>query len=115
MRPNRPEMSVSHDRLAPVLRLRGDIDLATYPTVEAALAVRLSRAPRVLVVDLSEVGFIGSSGLLLLARTREDTDGRIMVAGCVPGVLRAMEVTGLLGTISPYRTVGDALASVAEC
>ncbi|PPK66324.1 STAS domain-containing protein [Actinokineospora auranticolor] len=109
MRSTPLELAISHDRRAPVLRLSGDIDLATCPTVEAALAVRLRRAPALLVVDLGAVGFIGSCGLELLAETRRTALGSVRVAACVPAVLRAMEVTGTIEAIAPYRTVADAL------
>ncbi|GLZ41865.1 anti-sigma factor antagonist [Actinokineospora sp. NBRC 105648] len=119
MRPNLGELSVRHDREheVPVLRLCGDIDLATRDTVEAALSVRLRRGPELLVVDLNEVAFVGSCGLVLLAEARERAraaGGRLLVACRVPAVLRAMEVTGLLTVIAPYPTVSDALASAIQ-
>ncbi|SDD93487.1 STAS domain-containing protein [Actinokineospora iranica] len=110
------ELSVRHDQLdhVPVLRLRGDIDMATCSTVAAALWAR----PRgLLVVDLTEVGFVGSCGLVLLAQTQQRAaavGGRVLVAGCQPAVLRALEVTDLLSVVSPHPTVADALASLIE-
>ncbi|SES47542.1 STAS domain-containing protein [Actinokineospora terrae] len=120
MGPVPPRMGIRHDRTGaggaevPVLRLRGDIDLATRQTVDAALTVRLSRGPRLLVVDLTHVGFVGACGLTLLAdaqrRARGD-GGRVAVACCAPPVLRAMEVSSLLDEIAPYASVADALAA----
>ncbi|WP_253891651.1 STAS domain-containing protein [Actinokineospora diospyrosa] len=123
MRHPPPMISISHDRMAargdqvPVLRLRGDIDLATRPAVDAALTVRLARRPRLLVVDLTHVGFVGACGLTMLVQARQrarGAGGEVAVAGCGVAVLRAMEVTCLLGEISPYATVADALVAEAR-
>ncbi|MBM7773518.1 anti-anti-sigma factor [Actinokineospora baliensis] len=113
-------ISISHDRMTardiPVLRLRGDIDLATRPTIAAALTVRLARRPRLLVVDLTHVGFVGACGLAMLTQAQHQArtaGGEVAVACCAAPVLRAMEVTRLLGEIAPYATVADALAAAS--
>ncbi|GLW95242.1 STAS domain-containing protein [Actinokineospora globicatena] len=115
-----PEIAICQDRLGelgaevPVLRLRGDIDLATRSTVAAALTVRLARKPRLLVLDLTHVGFVGACGLTLLTQAQQRArgdGGRVAVACCCPQVLRAMEVTRLLAEIAPFRSVADALAA----
>ncbi|RLK53831.1 STAS domain-containing protein [Actinokineospora cianjurensis] len=115
-----PRMTIRLDTLGasgartPVVRLRGDLDLATKAVVDAALTVRLARKPPLLVVDLSGVAFVGACGLTLLTdaqrRARGD-GGRVAVACCAPPVLRAMEVSSLLGEIAPYASVADALAA----
>lgn len=116
---DRGELSVRHDLLdrVPVLRLRGDIDLATRDTVSAALSVRLRGKPSVLVVDLTGVGFVGSCGLVVLdeaRRTADENGTRLLFAGCNRAVLRALEVSGLLTALSPYATLVSALAHLVE-
>ncbi len=113
------EMTVQHDlsEAVPVLRLRGDIDLATHPTVEVALHALLAGGRGLVVVDLTEVGFVGSCGLVLLvgARERADLAGRrLLVVGCNPAVLRALEVTGLRRAVDPHPTTADALAELID-
>ncbi len=49
-----------------VLRIAGEIDLATVDTLQAALADALRQRPDLLLVDLAEVGFCGVRGLALL-------------------------------------------------
>ena len=44
-----------------VLKVGGDVDLATVPVLEAAIDEALVSKPTGLVIDLSEVGFLGSS------------------------------------------------------
>jgi anti-sigma B factor antagonist len=47
------------------LRLSGELDIATAPQLEAAVASALARGARRLVIDLSGLQFIDSSGLRL--------------------------------------------------
>jgi anti-sigma B factor antagonist len=47
------------------LTLSGELDLATVPQVEEAVATVLARGARRLVVDLSAITFVDSSGLRL--------------------------------------------------
>src|SRR5258707_15070127 len=45
-----------------VLKVGGDVDLATVPALEAAIDEALIPKPMGLVIDLSEVGFLASAG-----------------------------------------------------
>ena len=56
---------------------RGEIDLATVTALEAELAKRESRP---IILDLSEVSFIDSTGLTLLIRTA----GRVTIGAVSP-------------------------------
>lgn len=76
----------------------GELDMATAPLLEAALLqVEASDAPR-LVVDLSELTFIDSTGVRLLvrtvARTRPGSE-RIELLRPTAGTLRVFELCGL--------------------
>jgi anti-anti-sigma factor len=77
--------------------LAGELDLATVPELEAR-AEQLCAEGRELVLDLSEVAFIDSTGLLAILKTRELCAER----GCgffltpgPPAVQRLFELTGL--------------------
>jgi len=115
--PETMTLSVRHDHIAdvPVLRLSGDIDLATRDTAAAAIAVRQRGRPPVLVLDLGGVDFVGACGLSLLVRARhraEDDGGVLLVVGCGRSVLRGLEVTGLLGVVQPYTSIAEALVAI---
>jgi anti-anti-sigma factor len=45
------------------LTLSGELDIATVPRVEAAVDATLTAGVRTLTIDLSELGFVDSSGL----------------------------------------------------
>jgi len=47
------------------LALSGELDIATVPRVEAAVNATLTAEVRTLTIDLSELGFVDSSGLRL--------------------------------------------------
>jgi len=99
------------DAAAAVLTLRGDLDLATAPNLTAAVAAVAGENPPVLVLDLTEVGFLASAGLTaLLAACREAPEGtemRIVASG--RATLRPIQLTGLESSLPLYRTLEEAL------
>src|SRR5437867_4647340 len=69
---------------ANVLPLEGEIDLHASPRVERALASIIKKRPSTVVVDLSGVRFIDSSGLAVLIRAMQDVQtygGRLTLSG----------------------------------
>ena len=67
---------------------RGEIDLATVTALEAELAKRESRP---IILDLSGVSFIDSTGLTLLIRTA----GRLTIGAVSATVDRLIQMCGL--------------------
>ena len=75
----------------------GEIDAHTCERLEAALA-GAGMAPGPVVLDLSGVGFIDSSGLRVLVnahRARETLDHGLVLRGLSPPIQRLFDVTGL--------------------
>ena len=69
---------------ANVLPLEGEIDLHVSPRVERALASIIKKRPASVVVDLSGVRFIDSSGLAVLIRAMQDIQkygGKLALSG----------------------------------
>jgi anti-sigma B factor antagonist len=99
-----------------VVHVRGVIDLLTAPSLDGALAEFLSRPDSgTLVVDLTEAGFIDSSGLNVLATAAERLiDGRngavLRLVVTRPIIREALEVTGLTQVFQLYESVDDAVA-----
>ena len=78
--------------------VRGDIDIAGGPSLEAALVQRATDTH--LVVDVGGVSFMDSSGLrnLLAASRRAKQQGSDVVLRNVgPVVWRLLEITGTMG------------------
>lgn len=93
----------------------GEIDLSTAPAFEAAIAGALDDEPPVLVIELSEVSFMASVGLRILAATHEKVSKSIQMAIVAgnPAASRPIELTGLDKVLSLYPTLDDALTAMA--
>jgi anti-anti-sigma factor len=78
--------------------LRGEFDLAAVPEFETRLAALEADSPSTLVIDLSDLGFMDSSGLRALvaadARARE-SGRRLAIVSGPPAVRRVFEITQL--------------------
>jgi anti-anti-sigma factor len=80
------------------LALAGDLDLATSPELEATVG-QLCTEGRELVLDLSELSFIDSTGLLAILKARERCAERRCGFFLIPGppaVQRVFQLTDLL-------------------
>jgi anti-sigma B factor antagonist len=103
---------------AVVLAVTGDVDGLTAPRLAAAVAAAFRvLCGRVLVLDLSHVRFIGSTGLRTL---RESAHAAVHQRGVRPlrividqnrPLIRPIEIVGLDQVLALYHTVEDALAA----
>ena len=89
-----------------VVMVKGEIDVATSPALREELYATIDRGARTLVVDLSQLGFIDSSGLGVLVATLKhirERDGELILSGLDHPAMRVFEITGLteLFTIEP--------------
>lgn len=69
---------------ANILSLNGEIDLHVSPNVEQLLTSVIAKRPRQVVVDLSRVTFIDSSGLAVLIHAMQNVQeygGRLLLSG----------------------------------
>lgn len=92
------EITLREAHAAVVVSVFGEIDEATAPKFRETIESALSLQARVLVVDLSEVTFLGSRGIraLIAARDRADELGavaRFVVPGGQRVVRRPLEIT----------------------
>ena len=81
------------------LRVGGEIDLATAGLLRSRVMEQLEQGPPQLALDLSAVGFLGSSGLAVLVEVRTEAQRRDVVLRLITNsraVLRALTATGLI-------------------
>jgi anti-sigma B factor antagonist len=99
-----------------VVAVAGELDLATAPTLKTELIKSLARGYRDVVLDLSRVAHMDSTGLAVLIGLREriKDDGRLALAGTPETVLRVLELTGLTGQFELVATVEEAAGPVGE-
>jgi anti-sigma B factor antagonist len=93
-----------------VVKVFGELDLATTPKLEDALASNGSALP--LVLDLSECTLVDSSGVRALvntAREARDAGHRLAVVADDPGILRVLEITGVDELMTVHPTLDAAL------
>lgn len=101
---------------ATVVEVRGEIDLHWAPQLRAALIKAAQvESPRV-VVDLSEVSFLDSTGIGVLVgalkRVREK-GGVLHFCGAASRVRRVFEITGLMQALPIFESREAALAALA--
>lgn len=105
----------AHPRGVPLLRLLGDIDLATAPLFQQAVEKQVAQRQR-FVVDMDGVDFLSSAGLAVLVDLRQqmaDQDLKWAVVAARQTVTRPLEITGLLTILPIFDTVPAALDAVA--
>lgn len=79
--------------------VRGEVDIATTPAFEAAVATALEAGADELSVDLGEVTFLGSSGLaglLKAQRLMREAGGRLVLREPSEAVRDLLQMTRLL-------------------
>ena len=108
--------SVTYHLGIAVLAISGEIDIATAPTVEHAIAEVLAEDPPSLIIDLLGVRFLASTGVGILLNTRDkffDFDCFSVVA---QGRMtrRIIQLLDLDRVLSLKETVDEALSAARE-
>lgn len=81
-----------------VLHVNGELDVETAPVLREACSDAVSEGHTSLIIDLSNVPFIDSSGLSVLIsaqRVVRLAEGRLRLATAVSATLRLLRITGL--------------------
>lgn len=95
-----------------IFKLRGSLDIATAPTVRAALNDATEQGKKELVVDLSQLEFLDSTGLGALIgahRRATERDGSLRLVVTEGPIARLLNITGLIRVLAVYHTLDDAL------
>ena len=104
-----------HDESTRVISVSGEIHVTTAPEFSQRLNDAIAAGTRGMVIDMSGVEFIDSTGLsVLLNGLRRVTraDGRLALVVSNPTVLRLFEITKLDSTFDIQPTREAALAKV---
>lgn len=95
-----------------VLSIVGEIDMVTTPELRSALVTGLEQDVSALIVDLSQVGFLGSSGLAVLVEMHDAAAERnipLRLVGRSREVMRPLEATGLTELFDVHPDLDHAL------
>ncbi|MBV5242462.1 STAS domain-containing protein [Mycolicibacterium sp. PAM1] len=96
-----------------VLRVTGDLDVLTAPTLSTHLDIALADAPPVVIVDISDVSFLSSAGIGLLVETHRLTErGGISLRVVADGAAtsRPLRMMRIDEVIDLYATTDEAKA-----
>jgi anti-sigma B factor antagonist len=97
-----------------VLPLEGEIDLHVSPRVSASLGAMIESKPPRVVVDLSKVSYIDSSGLAVLIEAMQNVEaygGKFFLAGLQDNVRPIFEIARLDQVFLIFPHVDAALAA----
>src|SRR5258705_10152959 len=92
----------------------GAPDTAPAPQLQDQISDLLERGRPRLVFDLAEVSFCDSTGLSVFVRAKNSTDdagGTVRLAAPQRGVLRILEVSGLVEVLHTYPSVDEAVTA----
>jgi anti-sigma B factor antagonist len=104
---------MAKDKQQQILPLEGEIDLHVSPRISASLAALINQKPKNLVVDLSKVSYIDSSGLAVLIEGMQNVKaygGKFALAGLQENVRPIFEIARL---DQVFRIFPDAEAALA--
>jgi anti-sigma B factor antagonist len=93
-----------------VVRVEGELDLATCASFEGALGP--AEAGGRLVIDLTECTFLDSSAVRLLVGAVRDADesgGKVSLVASDPGILRVLEIAAVDTMLPVHESLDSAL------
>lgn len=96
---------------AEVVAVAGEIDMATVEQLRSAVRAAHEAGPRLLVVDLTGVGFLASTGLSALVEAHELRGKSLRVVADNRAVLRALGLVALDRLLVVHPTLDEALSA----
>jgi anti-anti-sigma factor len=104
-----------NDPAFPVVTVSGEIDLAVAPVVRDELGTLIARQPQGIIVDVSDVPFMDSSGLnvfIVAFKALREYHGRLAIVASNAPIVRLFEIAGLSGMLNVVPTREAAEQSV---
>ncbi|MGZ4427817.1 MAG: STAS domain-containing protein [Nocardioidaceae bacterium] len=98
-----------------VIEAKGEIDMASAGMLRQAVTDLLGNGVSRLVLDMTTVTFIDSTGLGILVGARkklQHLQGSFSVVCQSPRILRLFNITGLAAALSVYPTYEDAVGAL---
>jgi anti-sigma B factor antagonist len=111
------DVQTDDDGRTHLFALHGDLDVATSPALRAALMDAASAERQNIIVDLSHLAFLDSTGLgaLIGANKRaKEGAGEVRLVAQEGQILRLLRITGLLDVFRVYPSVDAARTDEAR-
>jgi anti-sigma B factor antagonist len=106
--------SVRHHGDRATIHIRGEIDLATCPLLQAIVVDLVDRGCHQLIVDLERVSFLDCAGIRVLVDARrrvQEQGGSVRLVRPGPLVCRVLALTGMTEVFPIDAFLGEALAT----
>ncbi|MFF4212094.1 anti-sigma factor antagonist [Streptomyces sp. NPDC001796] len=100
-----------------LVTVKGFLDVDTATELHHHLANQMHHGRQHLLLDLSEVPFMDSSGINIILNAYKETrqvGGSIGLIDPAPAVQRILDLTGVSLTVPSYKTVQDALDDTGD-
>ncbi len=97
-----------------LIEVGGEVDMVTSPQLRSSVLDQFAAGTELVVLDLDEVTFLGTSGLAVLIEVREaaHSAGRELRIVCTARrVLRPLTIAGLIPLFDIHETTAEALAA----
>lgn len=104
------------DRSVTILRLAGRLDATTVSQLERALTDAQLSGDRAIVIDLSDLTYISSSGLRVLLTGRSNArkrGGEVFLCSLRPPVREVFEMVGFTAVFTIFDTLEQAMEAAA--
>jgi len=111
---NKMEIEVKELKRTAVINLSGSLDQNTYERVNETLQ-ELSIPERDIILDLTGVKFVSSSGFRVLFQTQEalaKKNRKLILVGLHERIRNALDLVGLSGSFTIHDTMSEALRSL---
>ena len=111
------DLTSARDGAVAIFALSGTLDIATSPTLRAALMEAADRDDHEMIVDLTQLEFLDSTGLgALIGAHKRATEhhGAVRLVAQEGQILRLLRITGLLDVFSVYPSLDAALSDDAR-
>ena len=106
------QLATRHEGDVSVVSARGEVDVFTAPGLDTELDALIAAGNARLVVDLSEVAFLDSTGLGVLVKALKharEAGGWLHLVVTSDRIRKIFEITGLDASIPIFDTAQDAI------
>jgi anti-sigma B factor antagonist len=100
-----------------ILAFAGELDVTSAAGAEEAMLLACADVSDRMILDLTDLAFMDSTGVRVLVRARRrlaERGAAIELAGLTPSVSRIIHITGLDRAFVIHGTIEEALAAVTE-
>lgn len=106
------QLATRHEGAVAVVSVMGEVDVFSAPGLDSELDALIAAGSPRLVVDLSEVAFLDSTGLGVLVKALKharEADGWLHLVVTSDRIRKIFDITGLDASIPIFDTAQDAI------